>query len=658
MTDRASLKPFLRRSHQPDRQLEYSNKPGIEMQTRILNGLLLVVLLFVLSFPVAGLAQQVDVKNNSFYIDGKKFFVKGIGYEVGAIPGKLPWARTFDAELLRFDMRRILDGGFNTIRTWSPFTAQELDVIKQYDIKIIMGIWIDPGGNFADQAFVNQAKQIVTDVLSYSKNYNNIIAYLIMNEPQPENIARAGYDNTVALWAQLIDIIHAKHPNRPVSIANSCNGTYIDPDIFDFSAYNVYIYNPVTVNYLHGYRDYIQYLTQLKHTDAPLIVTEYGLSVSPTGPGNWGYGGNSLSEQQEGDLFMYKALVDGGAAGSCLFNYSDGWWKGGNEFVHDDQAEEWFGLVNYTGLSDKYGQVRPVWDAVKAYQSAIITQPRSSEIYLSKVPVEVFFNDPINRIEIMLDNRQVYQHQPIDGYLLDTLLIDVRDMKDALLVFYCYDSNNNLVKREEKSILIATHDLTLPAIRIRITNADFWKDGYADVQYQIDKSPVFNTGSNLYGIYYPHVGFDYGYQYVMPLPANQQIKITRHHDLASNVNVFTVGAAFDISYNNFSKRIVNQLTMSRINKIASGVPESLPELPDLHLYPNPAEQFVKIDNKKGLKIEEVAIYNQAGRKVLEVKPVNNTLDISNLQPGMYYCRIRADHRYTIEKFIRISPSDQ
>ena len=30
---------------------------------------------------------DVEVKNNSFYIDGKKFFIKGIGYEIGALPG-------------------------------------------------------------------------------------------------------------------------------------------------------------------------------------------------------------------------------------------------------------------------------------------------------------------------------------------------------------------------------------------------------------------------------------------------------------------------------------------------------------------------------------------------------------------------------------------
>lgn len=293
---------------------------------------------------------DVEVKNNSFYIDGKKFFIKGIGYEIGALPGELPNERKFNPDQLHFDIRRILSGGFNTIRTWAAFTEQELEVLRQYDIKIIMGIWIDPAGDFSNTQFVDNAKTIVNDVLSYSKNYNNIIGYLIMNEPHPTAVLGAGYQHTVNLWTELVNIIHSQHPNRPVSIANTPNGTYIHPHIFDFSAYNVYIYNPVTVNYLHGYRNHIDYLQQLNSSDHPLIITEYGLSVSPTGPGGWGYGGNSLSEQESGDVYMYKSLVDGGANGACIFNYSDGWWKADDEFVHSDLPEEWFGLIEYSSL--------------------------------------------------------------------------------------------------------------------------------------------------------------------------------------------------------------------------------------------------------------------------------------------------------------------
>jgi len=608
---------------------------------------LLTVLWILCSLSPGGWAQTVEVKNNSFYIDGQKFFVKGIGFEISALPGELPWNKTFNPDQLHFDIQRIISGGFNTIRTWAPFSAQELELLQQYDIKIIMGIWINPQGDFSDAGFVNEAKATVRNVLSYSKNYNNIIAYLIMNEPLPEAIFKAGYKNTVALWKELTDIIHTQHPNRPVSIANTSVGTYIKPDIFDFSAYNVYIYNPVTVNYLHGYRDFIHYLQQMNEPGHPLIITEYGLSVSPTGPGNWGYGGNSLAEQQEGILHMYKGLVDGGAYGSCVFNYSDGWWKAGNEFVHDDAAEEWFGLVEYTSLTDKQGEERPAWKTVSDYQSAIITQPGSPEIYLNKVPVEIFLNDTIKRIDVMLDSNLICQWETADDYLTDTLVFDTQEIKDQVLVFNCYDTNNNLIKSEEKSILITADELDLPDIQIT-TNDDFWQTGSLEVTYQINKSDAFTTDTKLSYIYYPHVGWDYGQKFMMTMPSGQQVTVTRRHAINSNVNVFTVGAAFDISYKSFRKRVYNQMTLTRSDEEINGMDRYLSAEPHIIISPNPATKYFTVasDGTSASSSFDYVLYNLAGMVVKQgiKNDWNSPVDISQLNPGLYYIRINCDSR--------------
>jgi len=588
-----------------------------------------------LFFATSGWAQQLEVRDGFFFIDGEKFFVKGIGYEVSARPGEVPWEKTFNPGQLHFDIQRILSAGYNTIRTWAPFTDQELNLLQDYDIKIIMGIWVDPQGDFSNPTFINQAKSIVSSVLDYSRNYNNIIAYLVMNEPLPETIFEAGYNETVQLWTELIDIIHTQHPERPVSIANTCNGTYIDPGIFDFSAYNAYIYNPVTINYLLGYRDYIQYLNELNVPGYALVVTEFGLSVSPTGPGNWGYGGNSLAEQQEGILHMYKSLVDGGATGSCVFNYSDGWWKAGDEFVHDDAAEEWFGLVNYTGIDDTIGELRPAWETVKAFQSAIITQPQSAGIYRDKVPVEVFKNDMIDRIDILVENNLINQIQPDGSYYLDTLNFDTLEISDIVLVFNCYNSNNALVKSEDKSILVANKDISLPEIEIN-TNDDMWQSGRVEVDYNITKSTDFTADSKLDLIYYPHVGFEYGQKFQTTMPAGQQVSVSRQYSVETGVNVFTVGAAFDIIYNEFRKRIGSQATFSRFNilYIENTINSSV------LIYPNPAAEYIHITNKSTSDEQyfDYKIYNNAGIVVGNGSNAswNQSINISNLKTGLYH----------------------
>lgn len=606
-----------------------------------------VVMLWVL-LSLAGKtsAQEVSIQDNYFFIDGKKVFLKATGFEVGALPGELPWERTFRPEQLQFDIERILEAGFNTIRTWAPFTEEELNLLDQYDIYIIMGIWIDPHGDFSDEDFVAEARGIVSDVMSYARYHDRIIAYLIMNEPLPETIFEAGYNETVGLWEELINIIHDQHPGRPVSIANTCNGTYIDTGIFDFSAYNVYIYNPVTVNYLHQYPGYIEYLSSLTLPGQPLVITEFGLSVSPSGPGNWGYGGNSLTEQQEGVLHMYEALVNGGATGACVFNYSDGWWKAGNEFVHDDAAEEWFGLIEYAALSDSTGLERPVWDAVKTYQSAILTQPRSGNIYVRKVPLEVFANEGIDRVEVAVDEEMIYTAQVQGGYLADTLYFGAGPVTDLSMVFNFLDADGVSIKQEEKKILLSNEQMPLPAIEI-FTNDDFWETGIVTVTYQVTKKGPFTSSGNLDHVFYPHRGFDYGQKFQTSLPPGNTFTLTRSYNVSSITDVFTLGAAFDIYFNDFRKRIVNQATFTRPEE-ASSLAESDRLSARLTVYPNPAKEYFKVGTSGtgSSGTYDYEIVTPAGTVVQRGSHIDWSASVSTsaLKPGIYGVRIRPSGR--------------
>ncbi|MCF8303506.1 MAG: T9SS type A sorting domain-containing protein [Bacteroidales bacterium] len=618
---------------------------------------ILTIISILVCSSTSSYTQEIEVKNNYFFIDGEKFFVKGIGFEVGALPGELPWEHSFKPEQLHFDIQRILGAGFNTIRTWAAFSEQELELLDAYDIKIIMGIWIDPHADFGDEYVVSEAKAKVNNVLSYSKNYNNIIAYLIMNEPRPETIFNAGYTETVSLWNELIDIIHAQHPGRPVSIANTSNGTYIDPAIFDFNAYNVYIYNPVTVNFLHGYQNFTRYLRQISTSGQPLVITEYGLSVSPSGPGNWGYGGNSLTEQKEGVLHMYSSLVNGGASGSCVFNYSDGWWKGGNEFEHNDNPEEWFGLIEYTDLEDTVGQKRPAWDAVKAYQSAIITEPKSSEIYSTKVPVEIFADDTIHHIEIMADNELIMQLQAENDHITDTLNIDVEDIKDIKLQSNCYDDENTLIKREDKIILVSKDTLELPGIDISL-NQGFWQTGDLEVDYTIHKSANFTTDAMLDYIYYPHIGFQYGQSFQTTMPPGNPTHFSAQHAIDQETDVFTVGAAFDIHYNDFQKRVYAQVTQSKIDS-AYGFNDHFKESTVL-LKPNPATDKFLLSVSAKAPISgsgfNYTIFDSRGCCVKQGERTgwNRPINIESLSPGVYLVRITIDETSILtEKLVRL-----
>jgi len=594
---------------------------------------LIFYMLCTVCFCVTGTGQQVELDDNFYYLDGEKFFVKGIGYEVGAWPGELPWTRSFDPDQLRFDIARIEEAGFNTIRTWDAFTEQELDVIEEYDIKIIMGIWVDPEGDFSDPFFRDEAKNIISNVLDYSADYDNIIGYLIMNEPLPEVIFAAGYAESVSLWQELMAIIQNAHSGRPVSIANTSNGTYIDPDIFDYSIYNAYIYNPVTINFLHTYQTFVSARRDSFSKDAPLILSEFGLSVSPTGPGGWDYGGNTLQEQSDGILHMYRSLVDGGGAGACVFNYSDGWWKRGNEFVHDDNVEEWFGLVEYADINDQEGTPRPAWHAVSAYQSAIITEPRSGEVYINTVPIEFFPSGDITRAAVVAGADTLKRIDVTSGHVSDTIEFATLGPLSQALQFIFYDESNSIIKQELKSILIVNEELDLPQIEVAILNEDFWSEGMINVEYSVYNNPDFNVTSQLRHIFYPHIGFDFGSQYQMAMPAGDTFAVTRSYSIPPNADAITVGASFDAEYQGFEKRIVGERILSKADSIVTAV-HSIAPREELSISPNPASKVIRIQSD-GFQFDSYQIVDMKGRICREGVLNGYTINVSGLPTSAY-----------------------
>jgi len=75
-------------------------------------------------------------------------------------------------------------------------------------------------------------------------------------------------------------------------------------------------------------------------------------------------------------------------------------------------------------------------------------------------------------------------------------------------------------------------------------------------------------------------------------------------------------------------------------------------LNNVSIYPNPANDFIKIKSIKNIK--EITIYNVAGQKIKTflVKNSNtNTINTTNLNSGFYYLRITTEKEKIIKKVI-------
>lgn len=346
------------------------------------------------SFP------EASIQGNRLWVGPAPFLVVGIGYETGARPGQLPWTRPFQPELLRKDFERIRAAGFNTLRTWSPMTDAELELAAEQGLWVIQGLWIDPAADFNDPAYRQKTFDFIRTEVTRSARHPNILFYLLLNEPHADAVYRAGLDNMKDFYRQMIAVARSCDPRRFFSYSNCVATDFMKPEMWDLVAHNAYPYSPVTIERALGYRTYLEILQEKLTLGKPVVVTEFGLSVSPRGDGR-GYGGNSLEQQRDGVVQLWDDILNAGCAGGCAFMWIDGWQKYGDEYVHADHAEEWYGLLEADRSFE--GRPRPVYFALKDYNQAILTEPRDGQRFDDSIPVTVWAPE-MEKVQMQLDD--------------------------------------------------------------------------------------------------------------------------------------------------------------------------------------------------------------------------------------------------------------
>jgi len=352
---------------------------------------------------------KIEIKNGWFYVNGERFFVKGVNY-CGWRPGRSPHdLDNVDLKLAENDFRLIKEAGFNTIRTAGGLNPELMELAKKYGLMVMYGIWFDRDINYSDPEKIKYATDMVKKNVEWAKDFDNILCYLVMNEPVMERVREAGKADTEDFLKNIKNAVKSIDPNRNVSFANWVPLSFIDHSFWDAICFNVYNYAPVTITYSLGYKGYIEWLKDTIAKDKPLIITEYGLSVSERRIGegnseNFGYGGNSLDAQKTGVIKMYDDIIQAGAQGGCVFEWIDTWWMQGDKREHDNHPEEWFGVLGIdTMTSDPKGTLRPVYQALKEYNQAIVVEPKKLNYYSGEVPIEIYSTDKINLIQYRIN---------------------------------------------------------------------------------------------------------------------------------------------------------------------------------------------------------------------------------------------------------------
>lgn len=508
------------------------------------------------STVVSAAETQVEIKDGWYYINGQKFFVNALGYEINARPGQHPYVKRWSQpELVKSDLAVIKEAGFNAIRTWSELSEEELEVAQESGLKVVLGIGINPEDDFSDPEVVERLMGIVKNVLAYSKNYDSVITYLIMNEPMPHHIKTVGAQATVDLWKKMRDLIHREHPGIPVTISgNSTVTEFVDMNVFDVYAYNSYDYDGF--NYTHGFANAARILPQLNGQGKPLLLTEFGMSVSRQG-GESRYGGNTLMAQMEILPWYYRQLLDAGAAGACPFYYADGWWKGEEPGKHNDTPEEWFGFWGYRDAEDTVGYPRPVWHAMKEYNMALISSPKNQAFYRNEVPLEIFLQDDVHSIRVVYQDRIIYTRNDIaDYHLEDTISFAGEGLSDRELVFEFYDDNEQLLKLEAIVILTGDEEIEWPALTIATPLRNLKEGRQAEIEITLENDSPFTLAEEVRYLFSTHIGWSRGERkrWAIDRSLNSQT-MTDSYVVPDQSPVLGLYAGTEITYGKFVKTI-------------------------------------------------------------------------------------------------------
>ncbi len=513
---------------------------------------------------------KLEIKDKWYYLNGEKFFIKALGYEIGARPGQHPYEgkRADDLDLMKFDLKAIKEGGYNTIRTWSEFSELQLQLVQNSGLKLILGIEINPDGDYSDPGFIQKCEDHVKQVMSYTKKYDCIITYLILNEPQTDHVHKVTGAAFVNLMKNLIAAIHTQHPGIPITIsANAMISDYIDENIFDVYAYNCYDHGEAQTATM-GFKDYIKGLVELNGLKKPFITTEFGYSVSHKGFGR--YGGNTLIQQSDGLLSNYRDLIDAGATGMCPFYYADGWWKGGEPSIHNtEQPEEWFGFWGYSDVNDKFGSPRPVWFAMRDYLKALVISPKNKDIYTTtKIPLEIYVDKDVTKVIVKYRDKVLYSKNITkEGYLSDQITIAPKGIEDMELAFEFYNKENKVLKTESIMILASDKPFDLPKLTIEVTpDKDLNSGKIASIKTKIETQPNFTLADDLKVSYNTHLGWEVGPQTTVSVK-DQKEKKTIHTEnffnIPDNSWIVNASAGITVQYGKFIFKIHDQKMIFR-----------------------------------------------------------------------------------------------
>ena len=310
-----------------------------------------------------------DDAGTRLQVGGRDFMVYGMNWDYVPIGENYLyslWQQPDDVieEALAREMPLLQNMGVNAIRQYVGIPPRWVRYIyERYGIYTVInhpcgrygytlnGVWI-PNVNYADPAIRTAITADVANLVEQFRGVPGVLMWLLGNEnnygltwtsfePEafPEGEANLGRAHALySLFGDIIDVVKAEDPDRPVAIANG------DVQYIDVIAQECPHLDVLGTNVYRGIsaRDLFQVVKD--KLGIPVMFTEFGSDAFNQKEmredqrmqaryllGQW----EEIYEQSDG-----KGRV-GNAIGGFIFQWSDGWWKFGQDSrldIHDTNA--------------------------------------------------------------------------------------------------------------------------------------------------------------------------------------------------------------------------------------------------------------------------------------------------------------------------------
>jgi GT2 family glycosyltransferase/sugar lactone lactonase YvrE len=291
--------------------------------------------------------RPVLVTGKFLEVAGARFLVKGVAY--GTFAPDAAGVQFPSITRVAEDFALIAAAGINTVRTYTVPPEPVMDAAADAGLRVMVGMpWSQHVAFLSDRAVTGEIRRDAVETVKRLSGHPAALLFAVGNEIPPAIVRWHGEDRVTGFLRDLYHEVKDGAPDSLLTYVNFPPTEYLDLDVFDVCAFNVY---------LHRQRDLHAYLARLQHIAGykPLLLAEAGADSIREG----------LDGQAAITAMHVRAAFAEGACGAVAFSWTDEWWRGGQSV--DDWA---FGLV------DRDRQPKP---ALAAVAEAFADAPFPSE---------------------------------------------------------------------------------------------------------------------------------------------------------------------------------------------------------------------------------------------------------------------------------------